>query len=107
MDMNKYLQCVVCRELKPNPRESKCCHCIVCLECIQKMENPKKCPICKKETSFVENTLVSQLINKKLGDENYSHNMPKRNFSQRVFNLTNKKNDPKKNDPDIGAFKVT
>ncbi|CAI2193381.1 3925_t:CDS:2 [Funneliformis geosporum] len=72
MDLFEHLQCVVCRELKPNPQEVQCCHRLFCLDCVESLTNTRVCSICQQETSFVENTFASQLINVKLSDDSMS-----------------------------------
>ncbi|GBC05695.1 hypothetical protein RclHR1_06380006 [Rhizophagus clarus] len=71
-DSNKSLQCNVCKELKNNPRETKCCHKLYCQDCIQKMRDI--CPTCQKKTNFEENHIASQLIRNKLGDDSVTGN---------------------------------
>jgi hypothetical protein len=73
-DLNKFLQCTVCKELKSDPRETQCCHKLCCQDCIQKMTTTDICPSCRQRTSFVENPLASKLIRNKLGDDFMTEN---------------------------------
>ncbi|CAG8574412.1 2116_t:CDS:1 [Dentiscutata heterogama] len=66
MDLSEF-QCTICRELKPNPRETQCCPKYYCQECIRNIGNI--CPICKESTSFKECPQVARLINVKLGED--------------------------------------
>ncbi|GBC05694.1 hypothetical protein RclHR1_06380005 [Rhizophagus clarus] len=74
LDLSKFLQCTVCRELKSNPRETQCCHKLYCQDCMKNITDI--CPTCRQRTSFIENPLVSQFINNKLGDDIMTGNYP-------------------------------
>uniref|UniRef100_A0A1D1YX45 Polyubiquitin n=1 Tax=Anthurium amnicola TaxID=1678845 RepID=A0A1D1YX45_9ARAE len=116
MDLSRYLQCTVCRDLKTNPRETQCCHKLFCQDCIQSM-NATECPVCRQTTNFVENPLISQLINNKLSDDSTSYTTEHYsglpfNLPQRIVNMTNNylsQMNPNsgRNDPDTGAFRIT
>lgn len=100
-ELNKFLQCTVCRELKNNPRETQCCHKLYCQDCIQNM-TPNICPTCRQRTSFVENPLVSKFISNKLGDDSMTDFST--SFLQLCINPNLGKNESDANDK---AFKVT
>ncbi|CAG8442732.1 10969_t:CDS:2 [Funneliformis caledonium] len=115
MDLLEYLQCVVCRELKPNPQETKCCNKLFCLECFQSLTNTRVCSICQQETSFVENTFASQLINIKLSDDSMfedDFNIIRTNLPQTILNrasnyLSRMTPNSDRNRSDPNAFYIT
>src|SRR6185312_10514669 len=87
MNFSELLQCIVCREVKTNPKESKCCHKLFCQDCIESLTNPDVCSICRRQTYFSENIYVSQLINIKLCD--YSGNTFRNNLPQKFQTIVN------------------
>ncbi|CAG8587068.1 4718_t:CDS:2 [Paraglomus occultum] len=60
------LQCGVCKELKPNPREAQCCHKLFCRDCIKSLRNAERCPACGANASFRDNVFATRMINSKL-----------------------------------------
>ncbi|CAG8662125.1 1698_t:CDS:2 [Cetraspora pellucida] len=68
MDLSDYLKCIVCRDIRDKPLVSQCCNKVFCPDCAQRLTNKKSCSICKKETKFVENFLVTKLVKIKLRD---------------------------------------
>ncbi|CAG8673216.1 11767_t:CDS:2 [Dentiscutata erythropus] len=90
MDLSEF-QCTICRELKPNPRETQCCPRFYCQECIQNIGNI--CPICKESTSFKECPQVSRLINAKLG-EDFEGEVVFTNLLYRIYNYIFRRNEP-------------
>ncbi|CAG8625923.1 7516_t:CDS:2, partial [Gigaspora margarita] len=78
-------------ELKPNPRETRCCPRFYCQECIQNIGNI--CPICKERTSFKECPQVARLINAKLG-EGFEDEFGFTHLWNTVYNYLFRRNEP-------------
>jgi len=62
------IQCLICKELPDEYREVTCCDSSFCANCIEKMEEPKICPICStefEEDTVRENSKIQKIINDK------------------------------------------
>ncbi|CAG8515114.1 12820_t:CDS:2 [Cetraspora pellucida] len=116
MDLSEF-QCIICRELKPNIRQTQCCPKFYCQECIQNMEDSSICTICKQHTSFKECPQISRLINIKLGNDfgdefaftnlmNTFRDKFRNYFSPKNKPNTTNDNLPHDDDPNTGFFKI-